>query len=120
MSSYPVLNKDGENEWGVAALLAEAIIINGVIIYGYAPALRKRLHNPSMYAKISLSLQNRFQSKHSLALYELFVDYFNAKNGSGETPFISIENFRNLLGLKKSEYKTFKALNRDIIKKAIK
>ena len=116
---WNVLSKDGKNEWGVAALLAEAKIINGVVIYGYAPTLRKKLHNPSMYAKINLSLQNRFQSKHSLALYELFVDYFNINSNYGETSFISIENFRKLLGLKDNEYKRYKDLNLYVIKKAL-
>ncbi len=67
-----------------------------------------------MYAKISLSLQNRFNSKHSLALYELFVDYYNVKLGFSSTPEIGIEQFRKLLGLTDNEYKTFKALNKEI------
>ena len=116
---WNVLGKDG-NQWGVAALLAEAEIINGVCFYSYGARFRKRLHNPTMYAKISLSLQNRFDSKHSLALYELFVDYFNIKIGYSETPFISIQEFRKLLGLKTEEYKKFRDLNFYIIKKALK
>jgi hypothetical protein len=115
---WNVLGKDGE-EWGIAALLAEAEIINGVCYYSYGARFRKRLHNPNMYAKISLNLQNRFNSKYSLALYELFIDYFNTKAKYGETPWITIEKFRKLLGLNENEYKQFKILNRDIIKKAI-
>jgi hypothetical protein len=116
---WNVLHKDAV-EWGIAVLLAQAQIINGVLIYGYAPILRKRLHNPEMYAKINLSLQNKFDSKHSLALYELFVDYFNYKTGIGETPYINIDDFRKLLGLKKDEYKIFGDLNKWVIKKAVK
>ena len=116
---WNILGKDG-NEWGVAVLLAQAKIVNGVLTYGYAPVMRKRLHNPTMYAKINLSLQNRFDSKHSLALYELFLDYFNVKIGYGETPFISVDDFRKLLGLKESEYREFKDLSKCIIKKATK
>jgi hypothetical protein len=117
---WNILRKDGNNEWGIAVLLADAQIINGVLHYGYAPTMRRRLHNPSMYAKISLSLQNKFDSKHSLALYELFLDYFNLKTGNGETPWILVEDFRKLLGLKENEYKEFKDLNKHIIKKAFK
>ena len=43
--------------------------------YAYGPSLREKLHNPRMYARLCLALQNRFSSKHALALWELFVDY---------------------------------------------
>lgn len=116
---WNVLGKDG-NDWGIAVLLAQAQIINGVLKYGYAPILRERMYHPAMYAKINLSLQNDFDSKHSLALYELFLDYYNVKNEYGETPVISIEDFRKLLGLTDDEYKNFRDLNYYVIKKALK
>jgi len=115
---WNILKKDKE-EWGIAALLAEAKIIDGQCFYSYGPMFRKRLHNPSMYAKINLSLQNKFSSKHTLAIYELCLDYFIAKKGYGETPSISVENFRKLLGLKENEYKEFMDLNKHILKKSI-
>ncbi|MBB5349569.1 RepB family plasmid replication initiator protein [Desulfoprunum benzoelyticum] len=115
---WNILGKDGE-EWGISSLLGEVSIVNGVCFYSYGPRFRKKLYKPAMYAKISLSLQNRFNSKHSLALYELFVDYYNVKRGFGATPVIPIEDFRKLLGLNDNEYKSFKALNKDVIKKAV-
>lgn len=117
---WNVLGKDGSEEWGASSLLAEVKIINGVCFYAYGPTMRDRLYNPTMYARISLSLQNKFNSKHSLALYELFVDYFDVRRSRGETPFISIDDFRRLLGLKDAEYRAFKDLNKSIIKKALK
>ena len=117
---WNVLGKDGAMEWGASSLLAEVKIINGVCHYAYGPTMRSRLYNPSMYARISLSLQNQFKSKHSLALYELFVDYFDAKRHCGETPVIGVEDFRHLLGLQENEYAAFKDLNKSIIKKALK
>ena len=117
---WNVLDKDKQNVWGALALLAEAKIVNGVLLYGYAPTLRKKLNNPNVYARINLSLQNRFRSKHTLALYELCVDYFNLEKGIGQTPLISIEDFRKLMGLRDNEYKQFKHLNDALIKKALK
>lgn len=117
---WNVLGKDGAVEWGASSLMAEVKIINGVCHYAYGPTMRSRLYNPSMYARISLSLQNQFSSKHSLALYELFVDYFDAKRFCGETPMIPVTDFRLLLGLQENEYAAFKDLNKSIIKKAIK
>ena len=46
---WNILSKDGKEQWGVANLLAQAVIENGMCSYAYAPEIRKRLHNPSMY-----------------------------------------------------------------------
>src|SRR5215831_1217247 len=83
---WNVIGKD-KDVWGAFALLAEVEIEDGVCIYAFGPKLRQRLYNPKMYARISLSLQNQFQSKHALVLYELFIDYLHEGNRYGETPF---------------------------------
>ena len=80
-------------------MLASAEIRDGVCTYGYSAPLRRRLHNPAMYARISLELQNQFTSKHTLALFELFQDYFDESRQFGETPFIDIDTFRKLMGI---------------------
>ena len=49
-------------------LLAQATIKRGVCTYAYSPELRRRLHNPTMYARISLSMRNKFGSKYAQAL----------------------------------------------------
>ena len=116
---WNILNKDKKMEWGVSTLLADARIINGKCLYSYSPFMREKLHNPEMYARINLGLQNKFRSKHSLALYELFIDYYDEKKKYGETPQISLEDLRKLLGLVSGEYEQFKFLKRDVIKKAI-
>ena len=116
---WNLLNKDGENQWGATAMLASAEIRSGVCTYGYSAPLRRRLHNPAMYARISLELQNKFTSKHALALFELFQDYFDQSRQFGETPFIDIPTFRQLMGVG-DKYPTFKQLNERIIKKSIK
>ena len=117
---WNVLDKDHHWEWGVTTLLAHATIKSGLCTYSYSPPLRKRLYNPTLYARISLSLQNKFDSKHSLALWELCVDYLDESKRYGETPFIPLEKFKDLLGLSDSTYvNEFKILNRDVIKPAV-
>jgi plasmid replication initiation protein len=64
-------------------------------------------------------MQNRFTSKHALALYEMFVDYFNVRRRYGETPFIPIDTFRELMGFQDGEYAEFKILNRWVIKEPL-
>src|SRR5918992_2277011 len=91
---WNILDKDGEYEWGVTTLLAEAKIKNGVCSYAYGPTLRERLHNPRMYARISLSMQNKFDSKHAQALWELCTDYLDEARNHGETPFLDLEDVK--------------------------
>ena len=112
---WNVIRKDKE-VWGATTLLAEVEIEDGVCTYAFGPMLRKRLHNPTMYARISLSLQNQFQSKHALALYELFVDYLHEGNQRGETPFIPLPDFRKLMGIPEGMYPEFKKLSKWVIK----
>ena len=116
---WNILGKDKKEEWGVASLLAEARIRDGVCTYAYPPYLRTKLYNPRIYTKINLSLQNQFTSRYALVLWEVCFDYFDLSRNEGETPFIPIEVFRELMGLEKGEYSLFKVLNRDVIKPAV-
>ena len=117
---WNLLNKDNKEIWGVAALLASVEIENGICTYGFAPHLRRQLHNPRIYAKLNLRLQNRFSSQYALVLWEVCFDYFDADRGQGETPFIPLETFKSLMGLEATDYPLFKELNRSVIKPAIK
>jgi hypothetical protein len=116
---WNVLDKDNQWEWGVTTLLAEAIIKSGICAYAYGPTLRERLYNPQMYARISLSMQNKFESKHAQALWELCVDYLGAGREYGETPYIEIGTYRKLLGLSEGQYARFKDLSLYVIRKPV-
>ena len=116
---WNILGKDKKQIWGVAALLASAEIENGICTYGFAPHLRYKLYNPRIYTKLNLRLQNRFTHRYALILWEVCFDYFDTARNEGETPFIPIDTFRNLMGLEGNEYPVFKILNRDVIKPAI-
>ena len=117
---WNLLNKDNKQVWGVASLLASAEIKDGICTYGFAPHLRLKLHNPRIYTKLNLRLQNRFKSQYALILWEVCFDYFDTDRSQGETPFIPLEIFRELMGLEENEYPVFKVLNRDVIKPSIK
>jgi plasmid replication initiation protein len=116
--TWNTLHKDGKS-WNATALLSHATIKNGICHYAYSSILREYLYNPRMYARISLSMQNKFSSKYSLALYELCVDYLNFRTGWGETPSISIPDLRTLMGLKDQDYPEFKKLNQKVIKPSV-
>ena len=117
---WNILRKDKEQEWGVAGLLAEAKIKNGICSYAFAPTLRQKLHNPRIYTKLNLRLQNQFKSQYALILWEVCFDYFDTNRGTGETPFIPLEILRELLGIESNEYPLFPELNRTVLKPALK
>ena len=117
---WNLLNKDKKEKWGFANLLASAEIENGICTYAFAPHLRRQLHNPRIYARLNLRLQNRFRSQYALVLWEICFDYFDTDRDQGETPFIPLETFKELIGLEADEYPVFGFLNRDVIKPAVK
>ena len=117
---WNVLDKDKKEEWGVASLLAEVRIRDGICFYQFPHTLRLKLHNPRIYAKLNLRLQNQFRSRYALVLWEICFDYFDADRDQGETPFIPLETFKSLMGLEETDYPVYKVLNRDLIKPAIK
>jgi hypothetical protein len=112
---WNVLDHDGEEEWGVSTFLAQAVIRGGMCRYAYAPDLRKRLFSPEVYARINLAVQERFGSGYALALYENCVRFRKV----GTTGWISIEQWRDLLGVEDGQFAEFKYLNRDVLKPAV-
>ena len=117
---WNLLNKDNKQVWGAASLLAFVEVENGICSYQFPHPLRQKLHNPRIYTKLNLRLQNRFKGQYALILWEICFDYFDTDRGHGETPFIPLETFRELMGIEADEYRTFKALNQTLIKPAIK
>ena len=117
---WNLLDKDKKEKWGFANLLASAEIENGICTYSFAAHLRLKLHNPRIYTKLNLRLQNRFTSQYALILWEVCFDYFDTDRDQGETPFISLKTFRELLGIESDEYPAFSIFNRAVIKPAIK
>ncbi|RKU26779.1 initiator RepB protein [Candidatus Poribacteria bacterium] len=117
---WNTLGKDKNQVWGVASLLASAEIEKGICTYAFAPHLRLKLYNPRVYAKLNLRLQNRFSDRHALILWELCFDYFDSARDQGETPFIPLEKFRELMGVDGDVYPAYKTLNQCVIKPALK
>jgi hypothetical protein len=113
--TWNILDGEGGEEWGVSTFLAQAVTRGGVCRYAYAPDLRKKLYNPEIYARINLTVQERFGSGYALALYENCVRFRKV----GSTGWISVEQWRDLLGVEPGQYESFKYLNRDVLKPAV-
>ena len=116
---WNILGKNNKQVWGAASLLGSVEIENGICTYNFPAHLRMKLYNPIMYTKLNLRLQNQFKSQYALILWEVCFDYFSVERGRGETPFIPLETFRELMGVEIGEYSEFKDLNKKIIKPAI-
>lgn len=69
------------------------------IKYQLPETIRERLLKRSYYAVLDLLETNRFTSKYAMALYELAKDYIDV-----EIPWMSIEKFRELMGVEDHEY----------------
>lgn len=73
---WDYISESGKRNWGVSAMVASVQIIEGGLIeYSFSAHLKDKLLNPDVYARLNLRLQNRFRSRHSLALYEYCVRY---------------------------------------------
>ena len=116
---WNILGKNNKQVWGAASLLGSVEIENGICTYNFPAHLRMKLYNPIMYTKLNLRLQNQFKSQYALVLWEVCFDYFSVERSRGETPFIPLERFRELMGVEIGEYSEFKDLNKKIIKPAI-
>lgn len=114
---WNLLDDDGQEEWGIASMLSQAVIRGGRCIYAYAPDLKEKLYNPDIYARINLSIQRKINSGYALALYENCSRYRNV----GSTGWVQIDVFRSIMGVSDSDYyKSFKNLNSKVIKPSLK
>ncbi len=118
------LGKGGQPSWGCYGFINDPEIVGGYIRFSIAPRLRQYMADSTMFAKINLMLERRFKkTKHALPLYELGLDYRDAKDkvlGKAVTPWMVIDTFKKYMGIGKSEYKTFRVLNQDVIQKALR
>jgi len=70
--------------------------------------------NPKMFGKINLVVIKSLRSRYSIALYELAEDYINA-----QIPKMTIEKFRELMGLEKGQYYKFSMFKKYVIDVAV-
>ena len=112
---FNLLGKDKES-WSATTLLSSVEFYEWQCTYAFSPVLRKKLHQPNIYAKIKLSMMKLFSSKYALCLYEVFIDYHNI----WQTPIIPLHDFRKLMGIEAHQYTEFKRLSLRVIKPALK
>lgn len=75
---WDVVTQQGKRKWGVSSMLASAELEEGGILeYSFSKHIKEKLLRPEIYARLNLRLQNKFRSRHGLALYEQCARYRN-------------------------------------------
>lgn len=114
---WNALDPDGREEWGASTLLAGVTMKegSGMCRYAYYPPLRQLLYNPAVYARINLDIQTRFTSQYALALYENCLRFVR----TGSTGWLSVGDWRGLLGVSEGQYPAYKAFRQHVLSPAV-
>jgi plasmid replication initiation protein len=116
---YNIFDKDKGNEWGVFSLLSQVKIKDSCVLYWYPPDIQDMLMSPNVYAQLDLAIQNKFTSKHSLALWEYLTDALGSKRLEANI-ILQIADFRKLMSLDPDEYQEFCDLNKRVIQPSVR
>jgi len=112
---YNILGKATKREkWGSFALIAGYEYDRGIIEYSFPHQIEEMILNPKMFGKINLVVIKSLRSRYSIALYELAEDYLNA-----QIPKMTMDKFRELMGLEKKQYYKFSMLKKRVIDVAV-
>ena len=114
--TWNLLDPEGQREWGVGSFLASARIKGGVCRYAYPAPLRELLYNPQIYARVNLAVQTRFSTGSALALYENCLRFLKV----GTTGWISLEDWRGLLGVGDGQYPEYKRFRSKVLTPSVK
>ena len=112
---FDLFHKDTSYNWVAAPLLAGAQIKNGVLRYSFSHFLEEKLLNPNIFTVLNMYIIKGLSSKYSIALYENIKDF----SGS-EFPEITLDLFRELMGVEKNKYKSISDLKKRVIEPAVK
>ena len=112
---YNILGKNKRSkESGAFTLIAGFKYRQGIILYSFPPHIEEMILDPKMFGKINLVVIKSLRSKYSIALYELAEDYINV-----QIPKMSMEIFRDLMGVKVGQYSSIKDFRKRVIGVAI-
>lgn len=106
---------DKEGVWNASSIIADVSIEGSMCTYSYSGKMRKLLYHPSIYGRLNMSIQAKFQSSYGLALYE----NCNRYQDIGKTPWFDIDKFRKLMGVEEDKYKIFRDFKIRVLDKSL-
>jgi plasmid replication initiation protein len=114
--TYNFFGKNKKSKkWGSFTLIAGFEYDNGIISFSFPHQIEDMILKPEIFGKINLVTIKGLKSRYSIALYELAEDYINA-----QIPKMSIDDFREFIGVEKNQYPKFSMLKKHVIDVAIK
>jgi len=89
----------------------------GVLNYSFDKRLVEILRDSAIWGKISIPVLMAFSSKYSVSLYEHISQWTGLSRKSFQD--MTLDEFRELLGVEKDKYSAFGALNKHVIKQTV-
>lgn len=89
----------------------------GVLSYSFDKRLVEILQDSAIWGKISLPVLMAFSSKYSVSLYEHVSQWTGLTRKSYQD--LTLNEFRDLLGVEEGKYAAFGALNKHVIKQTV-
>lgn len=117
------LNQDDTQTWTVCTFLSSGKINKRKLEYRLNPEVVSQIRRPILYAKMQLLIQGRFNKRHTLMLYEFFLDVISRQQERYLVfEKVELELLYTLLGLSDSAYAQkggYRFFNRDILKPSL-
>lgn len=117
---FNILGKDGEKEKYGSGFISEWTVSNSFIRFKLPSFLIKAIRdsnsNNSIFSLINWRIFNHFPGKYDAILYKLCKDYVGVRR----TPEMTVNEFREYMGLEPHEYPEFMRLGSTVINKPIK
>jgi hypothetical protein len=89
----------------------------GVLTYSFDKRLIEILKDSTVWGRISIPVLMAFMSKYSVSLYENIAQMVNLDRKTMHV--YSLEEFRELMGVREGQYKTFGEFNKHVLKPAV-
>lgn len=117
---YNALSKDGTPAMRGAGFISTWEVTQGHIGFSLPEMLCRCVEQlddrDSIFHLLNWSVFSTFSGKHEANLYKLCKDYVGVRR----TPVLTVQAFRDYMGITEREYPEFKALNRYVVAEPIK
>ena len=109
---------DVVREWTTSSIVGSATVRDNVLEYEFTKKMKELFKANPGFAELDFPVMLRIKGKHALKLWRFCKIYKDTLTGS--TGWKSVQVWRDIFGLKKTEYKAFKQFKQKVIGKAIK